>query len=82
MTDCQLGVISPRLLNPEKKNATRRLLFDRTIAWGLQAKIAFSSSADNDLNVVDGRSKVGDLLVGKYRIERILRFCNRRYGNS
>ena len=53
MTDCQLGVINPRLLNPEKKKATRRLLFDRTIASGLQAKMAFNSSADNDtLNIL------------------------------
>ncbi len=33
------------------------------------------------LDVVDGRSEVGDLLVGQYRIERILRFRNGRRSN-
>ena len=55
----KMGIINPQLLSPEKKNATRRLLFDRTIASGLQAKIAFSSSADNDtLNILTSLTAV------------------------
>lgn len=33
-------------------------------------------------DIIDSRSEVGNLLVGKYRIERILRFCNGQRRNS
>lgn len=84
MTDCQLGVINPRLLNPEKKKATRRLLFDRTIARVCRQngfQLVRRQRYVEHLDVVDGRSEVGDLLVGQYRIERILRFRNGRRSN-
>ena len=41
MTDCQLGVIKPRLLNSEKRKATSLLLLDLNITLGLQESIAF-----------------------------------------
>ena len=44
MTDCQLGVIKPRLLNSEKRKATSLLLLDLNITLGLQESIAFKSS--------------------------------------
>lgn len=44
ITDCQLGVIKPRLLNSEKRKATSLLLLDLNITLGLQESIAFKSS--------------------------------------